>query len=65
MTYNKEKNQSIETDIEMIKVILADKDFKIAITNMLKSVEKNINIERNERYFDKENGTSRDENIKF
>lgn len=32
----------------MTKMILADKGFKIAITNMPKNVEKNINIMRKE-----------------
>lgn len=44
MTHHKEKNQPIETGIEMTKMILADKDYKIAVTNMLKNAEKNINI---------------------
>lgn len=36
MAYNQEKNQLIETDTEMAKMIeLADKDIKIAILSIL------------------------------
>lgn len=45
-------------------IIIADKDFKIAITNVLRNIEKNMNITRKELE-DIKNGTSKDENTKF
>lgn len=46
MTYNLTKQQSTETDLQMICMFeLADKDFKIAIINMLKRSKMNERIE--------------------
>lgn len=45
-------------------MIVAEKDFKITITNVLRNIEKNMNIMRKELE-DIKNGTSKDENTKF
>lgn len=43
VTHNNKKNQSIETEPEMTKMmILTDKNFKTAIINLLKNVEENM-----------------------
>lgn len=43
VTHNQKKNQSIETDPEMIALLQsAGKDWKAAITNMFKGSKKNV-----------------------
>lgn len=46
---NHEKNQSIETDPEMLEIMqLGGKNYKRVIINMLRNLKKNMNIMRSE-----------------
>lgn len=45
VTHNHEKNQSIQTEPEMTKMmILTDKNFKTAIINLFKNVEETMHM---------------------
>ena len=45
MTYNQGKNQPIEAEAEMTKMMeLTGKNFKIAIINLLENIEKSMNM---------------------